>query len=152
MSKLFKKTANTFIAVMGIIFISGCSNDNNLPKDGGDNLSFDREELAFEARESSGIIRILDTDDWKYQDGWGVNYVMIGEIVHSNTFVTKSEDGDTFNVYVNPVIGEWYSIEKEGSSIIIRLKENTGTERRMKIAINAGSNGQGEVSILQKGE
>ncbi|MDR0699278.1 MAG: hypothetical protein LBG28_08700 [Tannerella sp.] len=152
MNTLFKKTVNAFIAVMGIVLISGCSNDSNLPKDGEYNLRFDKKELTFEAKESSGIIRILDTGNWRHQDKWGVNYVTIGEVVHSNTFVTKSEGGDTFNVYDNPVVGEWYSIEKDGSNIIIQLKENTGTERRMKISINAGANGQGEVSIFQEGK
>jgi hypothetical protein len=142
------------IAIMMAVCVVtfGCSKDDHLVKDGGYNLKFDKKDLAFDAKESSEIIRILDTDDWKYQDGWGVNYVLIDEIQHSNSFVTKSNGEDTYNEYANPVVGEWYSIEKDGFNIIIRLKENAGTERRMKIAINAGVNGQGEVSIFQKGK
>ncbi|MDR1938138.1 MAG: hypothetical protein LBQ73_06555 [Tannerellaceae bacterium] len=116
-----------------------------------------KNNLTFEKSESSAIVQILDAKDWSKPESWGVSVVYIktdkGDEVLVNTFEIESNGkGDTYNVYVNPVAGEWFLIEKKGAEIHIQLSENMGGDRNLLIQIDAASKGDGEVRIFQKGK
>lgn len=149
MKKKHFTKAVLFSLVMAILPITSCNKDNII--DGGTyNLTFDKSELTFEAIASSDIIEILNA-----KHRWGVESVEIkeGEKIQivRNEFVIESDGKNSFNVFANPFVGECFSIEKQGSKMLIKLNENNGAERKLTIAINAGP-GYGVVHITQKGK
>jgi len=142
--------------VMALCIFTNCK-DNDIIKEGDRNLSFDKNNLTLEAAAKSDVIQILNAKDWPNPERWGVSSVRIttseGASEIENTFVIETDgNGSSWNVYVNPVVGEWFSIEKKGAEIHIQLSENVGAERKLTIQINAASSGDGELRVTQKGK
>lgn len=151
------KNLFSFIAIIMALTVtlSSCKKDDNLA--GPDPLRFDKNNLIFEATASSATVRILDAEEWASADYWGVNNVLIitaeGDTTqHTNTFEVKHTERSSFSMHVNPFVGECFQFERKGEELHIQLSENTGSERKFRLAINAGGAGQGEIWLTQKGK
>ena len=135
---------------------SSC-NKANEPIWGADmNVYFDKNDLVFEASGGVQTVEILDVKDWIRKDGWGIERVQIktGEDIFEFENTTKLEnDGkNIYTVLVAPFKGECFEISKQGANVVIKLDENTGADRSFKVEINTGSEGTGEIRVLQKGK
>lgn len=153
---LCKTILFSFVAMTAYCLI-GCNNNDDVSKEG--RLELDKSVLNFESTSGSDFVEILDAKEWDVLGFWGVEHVYCIDVATGkesfipNTFVVENnEKGDSFNVYANPVIGEWYSIVNDGSKITVNLDENNGAERKLIIQINAASNGQGYFTVIQKGK
>jgi hypothetical protein len=153
------KTKHFFAAILitlgGIVSFLSCSQDNNL-SGGGPNLRFDKNDLTFESTAGSDVVQILDFKNYP-NPSWGVQSVRItanGEFSEFlNTFVIETDGkGSSWNEFVNPFVGEGFSIEKKGAYIHIQLSENVSTERTLLIRVEAGVSGDGELRVIQKGK
>ncbi|MDR2810432.1 MAG: hypothetical protein LBB84_07750 [Tannerellaceae bacterium] len=155
------KTKHFFAVVVitlgGIVSFLSCSQDNDLTG-GGPNLHFDKNDLTFESTAGSDVIQILDFENDPNSDHlWGVRSVQItanGEFSEfANTFVIETDGkGSSWNVFVNPFVGEGFSIERKGADLHIQLSENVGSERKLLIGIEACARGDGELRVIQKGK
>ncbi|MDR1406481.1 MAG: hypothetical protein LBJ23_00360 [Tannerella sp.] len=144
------------VAFAGTVTFSSCSNAADEELRNQSSLHFDKNNLTFEAAESSAAIRILDAKEWG-NEACGVDYVLIttaegDTAVFTNTFEVKNSGNLSYNVHVNPFVGESFRVERKGEEIHLQLSENTGSERRFKMQINAGMYGSGEIWVTQKGK
>jgi hypothetical protein len=149
----FHKTVLIF--AVAVSCLTGCNKSDDYSYAGGQPLHFDKSDLIFDSASSSGVIEILETKGWDKPEAWGVASVSItvGEktSVSMTPFVIEENNkGDKYNVYIDPVVGEWFSVKKEGGKILINVNENNGAERKLKIQINAGGSGSGEILVTQK--
>ncbi|MDR2497768.1 MAG: hypothetical protein LBD21_11665 [Tannerellaceae bacterium] len=152
---------NLFFALAALVGIvtsfSSCSKDNEV-NSGTQLLHFDKNNVVFEAAASSATIRILEAKEWGTTDFWGVGNVKIstaGDTIYFyNTFeIYHSETANaSFNVHVNPFVGESFRFERKGDELHLQLSENTGRERELTLEINAGMYGYGEIRLIQKGK
>jgi hypothetical protein len=148
--------AVALITLGGIVAFLSCNN-NDIIQGGDMNLGFDKNNLILEATAKSEVVQIRNAKDWANPEGWGVSSVLVttneGASEIENTFVVETDgNGSSWNVYVNPFVGEWFSIEKKGADIHIQLSENVGTDRELTIQINAAMYGCGEIRLIQKGK
>ena len=107
------KKSILFCFILVICVCQGCKDDNVIY---GGSLRFDKETVSVEADASSTTVAVLDSKGKKNvpNAGWGVSSILIetikGETRFNNTFELESNGKDIYNVYINPVVGDWFSV------------------------------------------
>ncbi|MDR2534364.1 MAG: hypothetical protein LBC81_06300 [Tannerellaceae bacterium] len=142
-------------------FLSCDSAGSEIPYGPDSRLFFDRNDLVFESSAVTDFIQVqrLHGDDLVTAGYWGASFAEIkteeGLDTLYNTTILESDGRNIYTVLVSPFAGEWFEIGKEngkrGGNIIIKLKENTGGERSLKIGISTGPQ-NGEIRLSQKGK
>ncbi len=137
--------------------LQGCQDDDNVRdvNAGEDPILFDRSEVRIGSHSDSIWVKAIPQGVIKSHEAWGLDFIYLSENADTqyiyNSFDTiVVNEHEEYQMFKNQMVGQWYLIEKQDDRVFVKLQENTGDERSLRINVLGGA-GVGSFTVIQDG-
>lgn len=150
---------NFLLCIVSLVMaLQGCQDEDNIEniETGGYPINFDKSTVHINSLSDSVSVKATPQGPFDSYEGWGIERVLISENNETKEFVNSFDsiivnEHENYQVFKTEVVGKWYLIQKRQDCVFVKLQENSGDERSLKIDI-LGYGGIGSFTVIQQGK